>query len=312
MVLKDKKILLTGGAGFLGSYVARELLRQGALRRNIIIPRSKEYDLRKQRVVNSLAKNADIIIHLAGNVGGIGKNLRYPGTLFYDNALMGINLIHAAMRNKVQKIVVLGTICAYPKYTPIPFKEEDLWMGYPEETNAPYGLAKKMLLVQLQAYRAQYGLSGIFLLPVNLYGPGDNFDPESSHVIPAIIKKIHNAVKNKEESISVWGDGTPTREFVHADDAARAIVLATIRYDKPEPVNIGSGFEISVKDLVDQLAKELKYKGEIRWDNTKPNGQPRRRLDVSRAKKEFGFSARITFKKGLAETVKWYLRQVGN
>lgn len=309
MDIKNKTILLTGGAGFLGSYVAKELVQQGVLKKDIIIPRSKEHDLRKPSAANKLVANADIIIHLAGNVGGIGKNLKYPGTLFYDNALMGIHLIHAAMRHKVKKIVILGTICAYPKYTPVPFKEENLWMGYPEETNAPYGLAKKMLLVQLQAYRAQYGVSGIFLLPVNLYGHGDNFDLESSHVIPALIRKINSAVKDNKKVVEVWGDGSPTREFLHAADAARAIVMATKYYDKPEPVNIGSGFEISIKDLVTLITKELKYKGKIRWDTTKPNGQPKRMLDVSLAKKEFGFRAKIPFKKGLAETIQWYLKQ---
>lgn len=307
MQIKNQKILLTGGAGFLGSMVKQELIKNGVKAKDIIIPRSKEYDLRKEKNAHTLTKHVDIVIHLAGNVGGIGKNLLFPGSLFYDNILMGVHLIHAAMKNKVKKIVVLGTICAYPKYTPIPFREEDLWMGYPEETNAPYGLAKKMLLVQSQAYRTQYGLHSIYLLPVNLYGPGDNFDLDSSHVIPALIKKIHHAKKTKKEEIEVWGDGTATREFIHVQDAARAIVLATKKYDKSHPINIGSGKEITIKELVELIAKLMKYNGIINWDTTKPNGQPRRVLDTSKANKEFSFTSRISLEKGLRQTIRWYL-----
>lgn len=309
MQFKSQKILLTGGAGFLGSFVKKELIKNGVRAKNIIIPRSKEFDLRKEKNALSLTKQADIVIHLAGNVGGIGKNLQFPGSLFYDNILMGVHLIHAAMKNKIKKIVVLGTICAYPKYTPIPFTEEDLWMGYPEETNAPYGLAKKMLLVQSQAYRAQYGLHSIYLLPVNLYGPGDNFDPDSSHVIPALIKKIHHAKKAKKNEIEVWGDGNATREFIYVQDAARAIVLATKRYDKSDPINIGSGKEITIKELVKLIAKLMKYNGIIKWDTTKPNGQPRRVLDISKAQKEFSFKAKISLEKGLRQTINWYLKK---
>lgn len=308
MQLQDKKILVTGGAGFLGSYVVKELKKNKVLKKNIFIPRSKTSDLREKSTCKKIVKGMDILIHLAGNVGGIGKNQRLPGTLFYDNLVMGINLIHEAMLAKIKKIVIIGTICAYPKYTPVPFKEENLWMGYPEETNAPYGLAKKMLLVQSQAYRTQYGLNSIYLLPVNLYGPGDNFSPNSSHVIPALIKKIHDAIKNNDEYIEVWGDGSPTREFLYAQDAARAIVLATKKYDKSDPVNLGGGIEISIKNLVMLIAKLMKYKGEIRWDTTKPNGQPRRGLDSSKAKNEFGFRAKIKFETGLKQAIHWYLK----
>jgi len=306
--ISDAKFLVTGGAGFLGSYVVEELINQGVNKRNIFIPRSHEYDLRNESIVNALTKNKDIIIHLAGNVGGIGKNLLYPGSLFYDNILMGVHIIHSAMKHKVKKTVILGTICAYPKFTPVPFKEEELWMGYPEETNAPYGLAKKMLLVQSQAYRAQYGLNSIYLLPVNLYGPRDNFDPLSSHVIPALIRKIHYAIKNKSKEIEVWGDGSSTREFLHVKDAARAIVLATKKYNKSNPLNIGSGKEISIKELVEMVAKKMDYEGKIRWNTTKPNGQPRRLLDVSKAYKKIGFKAKIPFEQGLSETIEWYLQ----
>lgn len=309
MNILNKKILLTGGAGFLGSFVTKKLLKEGVRIKDIIIPRSKEYDLRKENICKSLTKNADIIIHLAGNVGGIGKNLQYPGTLFYDNILMGVNLIHEAMLAKVKKIVIVGTICAYPKYTPVPFKEEDLWIGYPEETNAPYGLAKKMLLVQAQAYRKQYNLNSIYLLPVNMYGPEDNFDPDRSHVIPALIKKIHEAIKNKKSFIEVWGDGNATREFLYVEDAARGIILALKQYNKPAPINLGSGKEISIKNLVRLITKLMRYQGEIRWDTTKPNGQPRRLLDVSKAEKEINFKAKVELQKGLKETINWYLSE---
>jgi len=308
MQLQGKKILVTGGAGFLGHYVISELIRNKVSKKNIFIPRSKSVDLREKSNCKKVVFGMDIVIHLAGNVGGIGKNQRLPGTLFYDNLLMGVNIIHEAMLAKVKKIVIIGTICAYPKYTPVPFKEEDLWIGYPEETNAPYGLAKKMLLVQSQAYRMQYGLNSIFLLPVNLYGPGDNFNPDSSHVIPALIKKVADAIKNKKSYIEVWGDGSPTREFLYVEDAARAIVMAAKRYDKSDPVNLGGGIEISIKDLITLISKFMSYKGEIRWDTTRPNGQPRRSLDTLRAKNEFGFKAKTSFEAGLKNTINWYLK----
>lgn len=308
MQLHNKKILVTGGAGFLGSHVVSELIKNKVPGKNIYVPRSRNIDLREKLNCKKAVSGMDILIHLAGNVGGIGKNQRLPGTLFYDNLIMGVNLIHEAMLAKVKKIVIIGTICAYPKYTPVPFNEDDLWMGYPEETNAPYGLAKKMLLVQSQAYRTQYGLNSIFLLPVNLYGPGDNFNPDSSHVIPALIKKVADAIRNKKSYIEVWGDGSPTREFLYVADAARAIVLAAKKYDKPDPVNLGGSFEISIKDLVILIAKLMKYKGEIRWDTTKPNGQPRRSLNTSRAESEFGFKAKVSFETGLKNTINWYLK----
>lgn len=305
--LKDKKILVTGGAGFLGKHLVSQL--QKYLPKQIIVPRSKELDLRIRQNCLIVTRGIDVVFHLAGNVGGIGKNREMPGTLLYDNLIMGVELMEAARINKTEKFICLGTICAYPKYTPVPFKEEDLWSGYPEETNAPYGLAKKILLVQSQAYYQQYGFKSIYLLPVNLYGPGDNFDPSSSHVIPALIKKIVDAKKEGKKYIEVWGDGTSTREFLYAEDAARGIVQASLYYDKPEPVNLGSGMEISIKELVDTIAKLLSFKGEIVWDVTKPNGQPRRLLDVSKAQKEFNFKARVSFETGLKKTVDWYLKQ---
>lgn len=304
--LSYKRILVTGGAGFLGKFVVKELQRHGA--KDIVIPRSKDFDLRKRQNCLELTKGTDLVIHLAGNVGGIGKNRKFPGTLFYDNAVMGIELIEAARRNKVKKFVCLGTICAYPKYTPVPFREEDLWDGYPEETNAPYGLAKKMLLVQCQAYRQEYGFNCIYLLPVNLYGPGDNFDPQSSHVIPALIKKVIEAKKHKKNFIEAWGDGTPTREFLYVEDAARGIVLAALRYNKEEPINLGSGIEISIRDLIQTIAELLDFKGGIRYDTTKPNGQPKRLLDISRAYDEFGFRAKVSLETGLKKTIDWYLK----
>lgn len=304
----DKKILLTGGGGFVGQHVFKELLKKGAKKRNIFIPRSREYDLRDKKIAEKLTKNIDIVIHLAGNVGGIGYNREYPGTLFYDNITMGINLIEASRINKVKKFVCIGTICAYPKFTPVPFKEKDLWNGYPEETNAPYGLAKKMLLVMLQAYRQQYGFNGIYLLPVNMYGPGDNFNPEKSHVIAALIKKIYDAKKENKKEIIVWGDGSATREFFYVEDAAEAIVLATEKYNKPDPINIGAGFEISIKELVSLLVKLMNFKGKIIWDKSKPNGQPRRMLDTKKAYKEFGFRAKTKFEDGLKKTIEWYLK----
>ncbi len=304
----DKKVLVTGGSGFLGKYVVDKLLKMGLDPKNLVVPRSKEMDLRVRSNCRKVTKDMDVVIHLAGNVGGIGKNRDLPGTLFYDNAIMGMELMEASRVNDVKKFVCTGTICAYPKYTSIPFKEEDLWSGYPEETNAPYGLAKKMLLVQAQSYRKQHGFNSIYLLPVNMYGPGDNFDPDSSHVIPALIKKIIDAKQTNKKYVEVWGDGTPTREFLYVEDAARGIVLASMHYNSEEPVNLGSGFEISIKDLVNIIAKYLKFEGEIVWDITKPNGQPRRLLDVSRAINEFKFEAKTTFEQGLKKTINWYLK----
>ena len=306
-LIKNKKILLTGGNGFVGRCVLKLLRKRDIKDSQVVIPSSKKSDLRKMSVCREVTKNIDYVIHLAGNVGGIGYNRENPGKLFYDNISMGINLIEAARINKVKKFVCVGTICAYPKFTPTPFKEKNLWNGYPEETNAPYGIAKKVLLVMLQAYRQQYNFNGIYLLPVNIYGPGDNFDPKSSHVIAALIKKIYDAIKQKKNEIIVWGDGSATREFFYIEDAARAIVMATEKYNKPDPVNIGTGFEISIKQLVNLISKIMKFKGKIVWDKSKPNGQPRRRLDVSKSKKEFGFAAKTKFNQGLKKTINWYI-----
>jgi GDP-L-fucose synthase len=302
----DKKILITGGAGFFGSQVVRRLLEKGADRENILVPRSKEIDLRRWENCIRVVKNRDMVIHLAAKVGGIGYNQAYPADLFYDNAIMGIQLMEAARQENVGKYVVAGTICAYPKFTPVPFREENLWEGYPEETNAPYGLAKKMLLVQSQAYRAQYGFNSIYLLPVNLYGPGDNFNPESSHVIPALIKKFTEAKQNGDPFVEVWGTGAASREFLYVEDAARGLVLAAERYNKPDPVNLGSGMEITIRDLVVLINELTGYEGEIHWDTSKPDGQPKRCLDVSRAKREFGFEAAMPFREGLQRTIVWY------
>jgi GDP-L-fucose synthase len=303
--LKGKKVLLTGGAGFLGSYVQKELEKNDVC--EVIVPRSRDYDLRKWECCKKVLKDIDIVIHLAAKVGGIGYNQQYPGSLFYDNAIMGIQLMEAARQEGVDKFVAVGSICAYPKYTPVPFKEDDLWNGYPEETNAPYGLAKKMMLVQSQAYRQQYNFNSIFLLPVNLYGPGDNFDPDSSHVIPALIKKFADAAEEKSKSIEVWGTGNASREFFYVEDAARGIVMATDAYNGYEPVNLGSGMEISIKDLVNKLVDISGFNGDIIWDATKPDGQPRRSLDISKAKESFGFEAEVNFDNGLRETYLWYL-----
>lgn len=305
--LKNKKILVTGGAGFLGSHVVDYLVKAGVPRKNITIPRSADSDLRNMDQCLKVVNGQDIVIHLAAKVGGIGYNRDNPATLFYDNLVMGTFMMEAARLKKVEKFVAIGTICAYPKFTPVPFKEEDLWNGYPEETNAPYGLAKKMMLVQSQAYRQQYKFNSIYLLPVNLYGPKDNFDPSSSHVIPALIKKVADAKKNNLDSIEVWGTGKATREFLYVEDAAEAIVLATKKYDSSEPVNIGSGQEISIKDLIELIAKIMNYKGKIIWNSSKPDGQPRRMLSTTRAKKEFDFVAKTKLKEGLSETIKWYL-----
>lgn len=303
----DKKFLVTGGSGFLGRFVVKKLLERGVLKKNICIPRSKNLDLRKWNNCVKAVRNQNIIIHLAGNVGGIGLNREKPGELFYDNIIMGTQLLEAARLTGVEKFVVIGTVCAYPKFTPVPFAETSLWNGYPEETNAPYGLAKKMLLVQAQAYRQQYDFNAVYLLPVNLYGPGDNFDPKSSHVIPALIKKISDAQKINQKYVDVWGSGSASREFLYVEDAAEGIVLAAEKYNKPEPVNLGAGYEIKIKDLVKIICGLMNFKGKIHWDKSKPDGQPRRCLDTSRAAKEFGFKARTDFNKGLIKTVNWYL-----
>jgi GDP-L-fucose synthase len=303
---QGKRVVVTGGAGFLGSSVVDTLLRQGCP--PPFVPRSREYDLRKEADIVRLlyAARPEIVIHLAAVVGGIGANRENPGRFFYDNLMMGVQLIEQARLQHVGKFVAVGTVCSYPKFAPVPFREEDLWAGYPEETNAPYGLAKKMLLVQSQAYRQQYGFNSIFLLPVNLYGPGDNFDPRSSHVIPALIKKCVDAVEAGSDEIAVWGTGSATREFLYVSDAAEAIVLAAERYDGGEPVNVGAGQEISIRDLVEQIAALTGFKGRIAWDASKPDGQPRRRLDTSRATTSFGFVAKTPFEEGLRRTIDWY------
>ncbi len=302
----DVRVTVTGGGGFLGSYVVDELRRRGATQ--VFIPRKRDYDLVQHDAVVRLLDDArpDIIIHLAANVGGIGANRARPAEFFYDNLMMGVQLMHEAWKRGVRKFVAIGTVCAYPKFTPVPFKEDDLWNGYPEETNAPYGLAKKMLLVQAQAYRQQYGFNAIFLLPANLYGPRDNFDLETSHVIPAMIRKFV-AAKETGGPVVLWGDGTPTREFLYAADAAEAIVEATEKYDGPEPVNIGTGEEISIRRLAETVARMVGYTGDIVWDTTKPNGQPRRKLDTSRAKAYFGWEAKTPFDEGLRATIEWFL-----
>lgn len=306
--LKNKRILITGGAGFLGFHVAGKLKMAGC--RHIFVPRSRDYDLVRMEAVRKVYEDAkpDIVVHLAGKVGGIGVNRSNPGRFFYDNLMMGAQMMEIGRQVGIEKFVAIGTICCYPKFTAVPFNEEALWNGYPEETNAPYGLAKKMLLVQSQAYRRQYGFNSIFLMPVNLYGPGDNFDPDSSHVIPALIKKCFDAVKNKDREIVVWGTGRATREFLYVEDCAEAIILAAEKYNKSEPVNIGAGFEISIKDLTNLIVKLAGFKGKIVWDKTKPDGQPRRRLDTARAKKEFGFKAKIKIEEGLRRTIEWYIR----
>jgi GDP-L-fucose synthase len=306
MDLTDKNILVTGGSGFLGRHVVQALVEAGANPANISTPRSKDCDLRSAENCKSALEGQDVVIHLAAHVGGIGLNQKKPGELFYDNLMMGVNLIHQAHLIGVSKVVVVGTICAYPKFTPVPFKEEDLWNGYPEETNAPYGIAKKALLVQLDAYRQQYGLSGVYLLPVNLYGPWDNFNPDSSHVIPALIRKLDEAKLRKDDVVAVWGDGSPTREFLYVDDAARGIVMATQHYDGSDPVNLGTNYEISIKDLVELLAELMEFEGKIHWQTDKPNGQPRRCLDTQKAEKLFGFKAQMPFREGLKRTIDWW------
>jgi GDP-L-fucose synthase len=302
----DKKVCLTGGDGFLGSFVQKILADRGA--KDVFIPLIEDYDLTDVANIRRMLKDAspDIIIHLAALAGGIGANQARPAEFFYKNLMMGVPLMHEAWQSGVSKFVAIGTICAYPKYTPVPFKEENLWEGYPEETNAPYGLAKKMLLVQAQAYREQYGFNAIYLLPVNLYGPRDNFNLETSHVIPALIRKMIDAVDRGEDEVVLWGDGSPTREFFYAGDAARGIVMAAERYQGNDPVNLGAGMEISIKDLADLIAESSGYTGRIAWDTSKPNGQPRRALDTQRAKDYFGFEAAMPFNKGIKKTIEWY------
>ncbi len=302
----NKRVCVTGGSGFLGRRVQKTLRERGAT--DIYIPKIEDFDLVKGEDIDRMYDIArpDVVIHLAAHVGGIGANRLLPAEFFYDNLMMGVQLMHKAWQRGISKFVAIGTVCAYPKFTPVPFKEDDIWNGYPEETNAPYGLAKKMLLVQAQAYRQQYGYNSIFLLPVNLYGPGDNFDPRSSHVIPALIRKCIEAQEAGQNEIVVWGDGSPTREFLYVDDAARGIVLAAEKYDGPEPVNLGSGYEISIKDLVEMIARLTGFEGKLVWDTTQPNGQPRRGLDTTRAQKYFGFKAQVNFEEGLRETIAWY------
>ena len=304
--LKNKRILVTGGAGFLGRQVIDQLCQAGAEREKITVPRSRDLDLRVLENCQRAVDQQDIVIHLAAHVGGIGLNREKPAELFYDNLMMGTQLINSAHQAGVEKFVCVGTICAYPKFTPVPFKEDDLWNGYPEETNAPYGIAKKALLVQLQAYRQQYGFNGIYLLPVNLYGPEDNFDTKSSHVIPALIRKVQEAQSKGEKKLPVWGDGSPTREFLYSLDAARGIVMATQFYNDPEPVNLGTGYEISIRDLINLICELMEFKGEIVWETDKPNGQPRRCLDTERAIHAFGFTAQVDFKQGLKNTIEWW------
>lgn len=305
----DKRVVVTGGAGFLGRAVVAELERRGA--QFVFVPRSADYDLRDHDAVVDMLNDTrpDLIIHLAAVVGGIGANRARPAEFFYDNMMMGTMLLHEAWRIGVKKFVTIGTVCAYPKFTPVPFHESDLWNGYPEETNAPYGLAKKMLLVQGQAYRQQYGFNAIYLLPTNLYGPGDNFDLETSHVIPALIRKFVEAKERGDDHITAWGTGAPTREFLYVDDAAEGILMAAETYDKPDPVNLGSGNEISIKALTELIAELVGFKGEIAWDTSKPDGQPRRGLDTSRAEAEFGFRAKTSFREGLQRTIDWYLAE---
>lgn len=308
----NKRVIVTGGAGFLGSFVIEKLRQRGAT--DIHIPRIDDYNLVDkndiQRLFEDTIQGIDpanmVIIHLAANVGGIGANREHPAEFFYDNLMMGVELMHQAWKNGVGKFTAIGTVCAYPKFTPVPFKEDDLWIGYPEETNAPYGLAKKMMLVQSQAYRDQYGFNSIFLLPVNLYGPRDNFNPKSSHVIPALIRKVIEAQERGDKEIVAWGDGSPTREFLYAEDAADGIVTATEKYNESEPMNLGSGYEISIKDLTEMIIRLTGFQGELKWDTTKPNGQPRRGLDVTRAKQKIGWEAKMNFEKGLVNTIEWY------
>jgi GDP-L-fucose synthase len=309
---KNKKVIVTGGAGFLGSFVTEKLKQRGAM--DIFIPRIENYNLVDpndiKRLYTDTLKGVDpkhvVIIHLAANVGGIGANREHPAEFFYDNLMMGVELMHQAWKNGIGKFVAIGTVCAYPKFTPVPFKEDDLWIGYPEETNAPYGLAKKMMLVQAQAYRQQYGFNAIFLLPVNLYGPRDNFNLQTSHVIPALIRKAIEAGERGDKELPAWGDGSPTREFLYVEDAADGIITAAEKYNGELPVNLGSGYEISIKDLTEMIARLTGFKGKIVWQTDKPNGQPRRGLDVTRAKELFGWSAQVPFEEGMRRTIEWF------
>jgi GDP-L-fucose synthase len=309
--LAGERIVITGGAGFLGQYLQKELLNRSLPRENLLIPLINDYDLTKEadviRMYESMAPT--VVIHLAAEVGGIGANQANPGRFFYANMAMGLHLIEHARLNSIKKFVQIGTICAYPKFTPVPFREENLWDGFPEETNAPYGIAKKALLVMLQAYRWQYGLNGIYVLPVNLYGPGDNFDLKTSHVIPALIRKFCHAVDAGAEEVVIWGNGSASREFFYVEDAARGIAMATESYDGPEPVNLGAGFEITIKELADKIKQVTGFKGKLVWDTSKPDGQPRRRLDISRAKEFFGFEAKMPFDEGLKKTINWWREQ---
>jgi len=304
-----RRVVVTGGAGFLGGFVVERLRELEPA--SIVAPRSREYDLREREAIRQLLADArpDLVIHLAARVGGIGANREHPAEFFYDNLLMGVQLLHESWRAGVAKFVALGTVCAYPRHTPVPFKEEDLWNGYPEETNAPYGMAKKMLLVQSQSYREQYGYNSIFLLPVNLYGPRDNFDLHTSHVIPALIRKCVEARESGVDEIVAWGDGSPTREFLYVEDAAEGILLAAERYNSSDPVNLGSAYEISIRELTELVARLTGFNGRIVWDTSKPNGQPRRKLDTSRARERFGFVAHTPFEEGLRRTIAWYERQ---
>jgi GDP-L-fucose synthase len=309
MNLAGRRIVVTGGAGFLGRHVVAELRRHGVT--EVVVPRQKDYNLVEREAARRLLQEArpHLVLHLAARVGGIGANRDNPGSFFYDNLMMGVQLLEECRLLGIEKIVTVGTICAYPKFTPVPFREEDVWNGYPEETNAPYGLAKKMLLVQGQAYRQQYGMDVVHLLPVNLYGPHDNFDPTSSHVIPALIKKCEEAIAQGAGAIEVWGTGKASREFLYVEDAARGICMAAADYSGPDPVNLGAGFEITIKDLVELIARLVGFKGQIRWDPNKPDGQPRRCLDISRAEREFGFRATTGFEEGLRRTIEWYRRE---
>lgn len=306
MNLAEKKILLTGGGGFLGKFVHQKLLERGVPEANIFIPRSATDDLRQREVCDRAVAGRDIVIHLAAFAGGIQYNGAHPAEMIYNNATMALNLIDAAHRAGVEKFVAWGSVCAYPKIVPVPFKEDDIWNGYPEETNGPYGVAKRTMLTLVQSYRKQYGMNAVYLLPLNLYGPGDHFEPEKSHVVPALIKKFIEAIKQGEKEVEVWGSGKATREFLYVEDAAEAAILAAERYDKPEPVNIGPGKEVSIRELTETIARILGFKGRIKWDATKPDGQPRRSLDVSRAEKEFGFKAKTPLEDGLKKTIEWY------